>query len=538
MSTAPIARLPLRSLLFHYIDVDLLDYASDAVLAEETTSSYMLLVFKSGNGKLFTESFSASFSPDSTFLLSPSAAYQFESVNDSQIEYFRISFRIFHIEGGQAAPYVIPLFPDRQELRIYPQTQWNDLLNQLYVGHTNQHDLEAHRQQLHFQKIIEFLLEHNLQVDQLQSSAQTVEQTIQYMQTNFQDNITVKQLAHMANVPSWQFTSIFKELTGKKPLDYLTELRINRAKEWLTHTESTLREIAERVGFTDEYYFSRRFRLMTGFSPRQYAISMSQNILVKDWNGHEVRIPSHPSRVLYCGETVGDMNMLGIPLIENHIFCKDNPLSQELASKLSPDLIIFDHYDEALYSQISQIAPTLTYNSRGSLNDRLLMLGKWFGKKKEAQQWLLHHNSNTLLMWKQLRTLIRPEETASVFVFHRGKRLFVMGNIGLSSILYHPDGFRPAGKVQQIWNSGRPYKEITAKTIHQYAGDRVFMMLPQSPESKAAMEELMNSPVWFNLPAVKNGFSYLLDEQDWNIEDAAARDKLLSLLPQLLTQSS
>ncbi|SDW09363.1 AraC family transcriptional regulator [Paenibacillus sp. CF384] len=538
MSLTEASRLPLRSLLFHFVDIELLSYDAGAVLAEDVASCYTLFVFKNGKGKIYTEMFNSCFAPSYTYVLPPYSAYQLESMDDSQIEYYRISFYIFHVKDGQGERFEQPLFPEREELRIYPQSQWSDLLDQLYVGHTKEDDLEAHRQQLLFQRVIECMLEHNLQVDQPRSSAQTVEQTIGYMQANFQQPITVMQLANMANVPSWQYTSIFKELTGKKPLDYLTELRINRAKEWLIGTESTLREIAEQVGFTDEYYFSWRFRLMTGFSPRQYAISMRQNILVKDWNGHEVRIPSNPSRVLYCGETTGDLNMLGIPLIENQIFCKETPLSQELASKLSPDLIIFDHYDETLYSQISQIAPTLTYNSRGSLDDRLLMLGEWFGKKQEAEQWLLHYRGHTSQMWQQLRMRIGPEETASVFVFHRGKRLFVMGNIGLSSILYHPDGFRPAGKVRQILHSGRPYKEITARTIHQYAGNRVFMMLPESPDSRAAMEELMNSPLWRNLPAVKDGFSYLLDERDWNHEDATTRERLLYLLPRLLTQTS
>ncbi|WP_138753133.1 helix-turn-helix domain-containing protein [Paenibacillus sinopodophylli] len=538
MSTLTTTRLPLHSLLFHYIDADQLSHSVNEVLAEETTSSYMLLVIKSGSGRLYTEAFSSSFSQGSTYLLSPAIAYQFESIDDCNIEYYRVFFRVFQVNEGAAAAYYQQLFPERNELRIYPQAQWTDLLNQLYVGRTNRNELEAHRQQSHFQHMISFLLEHNFQADVMPSSAQTVEQTVQYMQTNYQTTITVKQLAQMANIPTWQFTSVFKELTGKKPLDFLTEVRINHAKEWLTHTENTLREIAERVGFADEYYFSRRFRLLTGFSPRQYANSMNLNIIVKDWNGHEVQIPSKPSRVLYCGETTGDMAILDIPLIEKHFFSKETPLCKEQAAKLSPDLIIFDYHDESLYAQVSQIAPTLTYNSRGALSDRLLMLGEWFGKKKEAQQWLLHHNRNMLLMWQRLRAYLRPDETASVIVFHRGKRLFVMGNIGLSSILYHPHGFRPAGKVQQMMNSGRPYKEITAKTIHHYAGDRVFMMLPESPESKEAMNELMSSPLWRNLPAVKNGYSYLLDERDWNYEDATTRDTLLSLLPQLLTQSS
>jgi len=530
--------LPLRSLSFHFVDMKLHSHSEGEVLAEEVTSCYTMLISKSGNGRLFADNRSSLFSSYRSFLLSPNTAFQFENIDVSTLEYYQISFHIFHLKNSIPVQYSEQLFPNRQELRVYPLAQWIDLLNQLYTGITHCDNIEAHRQQMHFQKLIGFVLDLNLQFDRITGSTQTVEQTIQYMQNHFQNTITVKQLVDMASIPAWQYTSIFKELTGKKPLDYLNELRINRSKDWLVHTDNTLRDIAERVGFTDEYYFSRRFRLMTGFSPRQYAISMRQNALVKDWDGHEVSIPATPNRVLYCGESIGDLETLGIELVGCHMISKGKPFSQEQASELAPDLIIFDHSDETLYAQMCELAPTLTYNSRGSLDERLLMLGEWFGKKKEAQQWLLHYNSSTLLMWQQLQTFIRPNETASVFIYHRGERLFVMGNIGLSSILYHPDGFLPAEKVQDILTSGRPYKEITEKTIHQYAGDRVFMMLPESDESRAAMEKLMRSPLWRNLPAVKNGFSYLLDERDWNQEDASTRDKLLSLLPELLNQSS
>ncbi|MNI13977.1 hypothetical protein D3C73_672260 [compost metagenome] len=47
------------------------------------------------------------------------------------------------------------------------------------------------------------------------------------------DSITVKQLAERANVSLWQYTPIFQKLTGKRPLDYLTELRISHSKTHL-----------------------------------------------------------------------------------------------------------------------------------------------------------------------------------------------------------------------------------------------------------------------------------------------------------------
>lgn len=65
--------------------------------------------------------------------------------------------------------------------------------------------------------------------------AQTFENVLHYVDEHYMDpDLTVKQLAHMARLSStWRFTPIFQELTGKKPLHYVTDLRINRVKELL-----------------------------------------------------------------------------------------------------------------------------------------------------------------------------------------------------------------------------------------------------------------------------------------------------------------
>ena len=73
------------------------------------------------------------------------------------------------------------------------------------------------------------------------------------------------------------FRKLFRESTGSSPLEYFTNLRIEEAKRRLRlygKTES-IREIAEKAGFSDPYYFSRKFKQKTGMSPRDYLNSLS-----------------------------------------------------------------------------------------------------------------------------------------------------------------------------------------------------------------------------------------------------------------------
>ncbi|MGO4538907.1 ABC transporter substrate-binding protein [Paenibacillus sp. 2TAB19] len=531
--------VPLRSLSFHLLDANLLSCRPGTVLPEETTETYTLLINKSGKGQLYSDSKRSLFAGQSAFLFIPGSSFQLERKDGLALEYYRIQFAVTFIDSwATPAAYKEALFPGRSELRVYPSSQLIEMAQQLYSGRSDQDGMPSFENNMRFLKLIGFLLEHNLVTDSKTSSTQAVERTIQYMQDHYTDKITVKWLSVKASLPSGQYSAVFKELTGKKPLDYLTELRIKRAKEWLLQSDESLRDIAERVGFADEYYFNRRFRQTTGMSPRQYALAMRRRVRVRDWAGHEVTIPDQPRRIIFYGETIGDLLSLGIQPIGGDLWKQGRPFNAEKVSSLKPDLIIFDKEDEREYEQISRIAPTLTYNSYGPLEERLLTLGEWFGKEREAQQWLSHHAGNAQRMWQQLQPYIRPGETATVFVHHRGRRLFVMGNIGLTSVLYHPDGFSPVRKVQDVLQADRAYKEITEDCLQEYAGDRIFMLLPGSPVSRKAMEQTIASPLWQSLPAVRNGHVYLVDENEWNCGDAYTIERLLRMLPELIQHTS
>ncbi|MDF2659684.1 MAG: hypothetical protein K0Q94_2475 [Paenibacillus sp.] len=554
MGLQPTTSVPLRSLLFHMTDISLsvrpVGWDSDI----QTSDPYTLLIVTNGSGSLHTGDTTVLLKTDKCYLLPPGRSYRAVNGFDSSLRYYQLAFAAVHIAGQRTTEtYTGSLFSGRLEMTAYPFSRLIRLAEELYDAKDSDGDIESMNRHIRFQELIRFLLEHNLEFAGPANSTQAVESTIRYMRNNYMHSITVKQLAEMAQVPYYQYTPIFQELTGKKPLDYLTELRINRSKELLVHSDEPLREIAGRVGFADEYYFNRRFRQTTGVTPKQYAKYMKHNTRVRDWTGHEVDIPAQPKRIIYFGETFGDLLALGVDAIggniswKNRTFFKDrvrnvqdvgNPINPDKLMELKPDLIIFACSDEKQYTKISKIAPTVTFNSFAPLDQRLLTLGHLLGKRREAEKWLDTYNNKAAVVWQQLRTVIEPGETASVFVFDHGNRLFVMGASGLSSVLYHPHGFQPVDKIRDLLDAGLGFAEITERHLPAYTGDRIFMLLPGNAESKVAMEKLMKSALWRSLPPVRNGRVYYVEAAKWNFGDALTREKLLDALPRLLLANS
>jgi multiple sugar transport system substrate-binding protein len=85
------------------------------------------------------------------------------------------------------------------------------------------------------------------------------------------DRDTIADIVHLS--PS-HFSVLFKEVIGQTFTEYLTHLRIERAKHLLGNPEYNIEQIAEKVGFNDESYFTLVFKKLTGVTPSRYRLNL------------------------------------------------------------------------------------------------------------------------------------------------------------------------------------------------------------------------------------------------------------------------
>ena len=101
-------------------------------------------------------------------------------------------------------------------------------------------------------------------------SVQKVAEGIIYMSEHLDQPMRVTALAALANLSPAHFSVVFKEQTGCSPRDYLHLLRIHRACQLLRSSTLNVKEIATRLGYQDQFHFSRQFKAFQGVSPSEY----------------------------------------------------------------------------------------------------------------------------------------------------------------------------------------------------------------------------------------------------------------------------
>ena len=103
-----------------------------------------------------------------------------------------------------------------------------------------------------------------------QKSADSLTNSMMYISMNYTKDITTEELAKIEHLSCAHFRRLFKEKTGMTPTQYITAMRIRYAEQMLLETNFSVKEIANKVGFHDQLYFSKVFSKRYGVSPTDF----------------------------------------------------------------------------------------------------------------------------------------------------------------------------------------------------------------------------------------------------------------------------
>ena len=97
-----------------------------------------------------------------------------------------------------------------------------------------------------------------------------IRKALEYMRNNYRETITLNDVAEHTYISACYLSRLFTKELGKSFVEYLSEIRIEKAKEFLKQDNYKTYEVAEMVGIKDAHYFSKLFKKCTGITPSEY----------------------------------------------------------------------------------------------------------------------------------------------------------------------------------------------------------------------------------------------------------------------------
>lgn len=154
--------------------------------------------------------------------------------------------------------------------KYYPKETFFILRN-ISMEELNKIDKASYLEQ-YMQQIVKQIYQewHKIWQDESREKLMVIKANI-YTEEHFTNaDFSVRQVAEHIGMSRNYFVTVYKETAHTGFWDYVTERRIEKAKELLITTEDTAGNIARSVGYASEYHFSRKFKEITGMTPNKY----------------------------------------------------------------------------------------------------------------------------------------------------------------------------------------------------------------------------------------------------------------------------
>jgi len=103
-----------------------------------------------------------------------------------------------------------------------------------------------------------------------EQSSSVIDKAKDYISARYNKDISLDDVSREVDISPYYFSKIFKEETGENFIEYVTNIRISKAKELLQSSDLSIKEICGEVGYADPNYFSRTFKKNVGVTPTEY----------------------------------------------------------------------------------------------------------------------------------------------------------------------------------------------------------------------------------------------------------------------------
>lgn len=232
-------------------------------------NEYQLLYITEGEGIFHSATVpEATLREGDLFLLFPGEWHSYHPLPKRGWKSFWIGFRGKNMDDRVTAGFLSPTHP------IY-HVGFSDAIVGLYRSAYDAAFTEAAYSQQLLAGIVNhligtmYMLERNIELNKNQVHVDMISRARLRIREALESPLTIQQVAEDMGVSYSNFRKLFKEYTGLSPATYQQDLRLQRAKELLSTTDLSIKEIAYRLNFESPDYFSAKFKIKTGRRPSE-----------------------------------------------------------------------------------------------------------------------------------------------------------------------------------------------------------------------------------------------------------------------------
>ncbi|MGG3744728.1 AraC family transcriptional regulator [Paenibacillus chibensis] len=390
------------------------------------------------------------------------------------------------------------------------------------------------RAQLDFQEMLYELVSGGAN-DSSMDKAEALERAKAMIEERYAEELTIDRLAEVAGFSVNYFADMFKKTYDRSVMDYVTQVRMNKAKQLMLGSESLLREIAHAVGYRDEFYFSRKFKKEFGLSPTAY-MKIKRN-----------KIALYGSTALLGYMTPLEMIPFAAPLhpkwsAEYHTLALEIPVhldayrqnhnkADNLAKleEVQPDRIIcIKELDLWEKEKLRQIAPVYELSlETEDWQGELRQLAFELDRTEEAEQWLKAFTRN---ISRQQQLVSQGLQNASVIALRVcGQRLTCNHSRAVQEVLVHLLGCRLSDLP------GGMNSEVTMNDLNSAEAENMLVLVRQDSETLAFWKQLSASPEWLSLRPVRTGRVHTISSYPWREYSPMAIERMVERAVKILT---
>lgn len=241
-------------------------------LNNQMTSHNIMLIYE-GNGEFICNNHKFNASKGDLIYFKPGDYRQAHTFSESLMKCFAVDFiytcPVYINNEWKFVHRDLPLSCIQNIRDEFLFSKLRDLFSQLTKSALSSPSRNKVKERSIFTEILSLLFHHKDGSQINYSNVKKVDKVLNYMVENYGKNLTLKELADYAQISPSYLGNIFKKITGKSTIDYLIDIRINKAKSLLMDG-LTVSETSKLTGFNDIFYFSKSFKKHEGISPSQY----------------------------------------------------------------------------------------------------------------------------------------------------------------------------------------------------------------------------------------------------------------------------